>query len=95
MLCLHFLRSGGTEVVRTQIQLEESQARRLRALAREMGVSMAAVIRRYVDRGLQEEAPSRAELYARAASVVGRFPDLEGKADLADEHDRYLEDAFE
>jgi predicted DNA-binding protein len=82
-------------VVRTQIQLEEEQARRLKLLAQQLGVSMAEVIRRYVDRGLQEETPSRAELYARAASVIGRFPDLEGRTDLASEHDRYLEDAFE
>ena len=82
-------------MVRTQIQLEEEQARRLKLLAQQLGVSMAEVIRRYVDRGLQEETPSRAELYARAASVIGRFPDLEGRTDLASEHDRYLEDAFE
>ena len=82
-------------MVRTQIQLEEEQARRLKLLAQQLGVSMAEVIRRYVDRGLQEETPSRAELYARTASVIGRFPDLEGRTDLASEHDRYLEDAFE
>ncbi len=81
-------------MVRTQIQLREHQARRLRSLARQMGVSMAEIIRRYVDRGLEGERPGRADLYARAERLIGRFPDLEGATDLATEHDRYLEDAF-
>ncbi|MBI4476877.1 MAG: ribbon-helix-helix protein, CopG family, partial [Acidobacteria bacterium] len=44
-------------MVRTQIQLTEQQARRLRAQARERGVSLAEMIRRCVEKGLAEEAP--------------------------------------
>lgn len=82
-------------MVRTQIQLEEHQARRLKSVASRKGVSMAEVIRRFVDRGLEDEKADRAELYARAAGLIGRFPDREGAEDLAEEHDRYLEEAFE
>lgn len=81
-------------MIRTQIQLTEQQARRLRAQARERGVSLAELIRRYVERGLAEEAPDRTALYDRAARVVGRFRDRRGARDLSRKHDRYLEDAF-
>lgn len=82
-------------MVRTQIQLTEKQARRLRAEAREQGVSMAEMIRRLVDRGLAEESSARARLYDRAARIVGRFADRRGVTDLAREHDRYLDQALE
>jgi hypothetical protein len=82
-------------VVRTQIQLTEQQARRLRAQARERGLSLAEIIRRYVEKGLAEQAPDRAALYDRAARVVGRFPARRGVRDLSSEHDRYLAEAYE
>ena len=82
-------------MVRTQIQLTEQQARRLRLRARERGLSLAEVIRRYVEKGLSEEAPNRGALYERAASVVGRFRDRRGARDVSSRHDRYLDEAFE
>jgi hypothetical protein len=82
-------------MIRTQIQLTEEQARRLRARAREEGISLAETIRRYVDRGLEGEKAQRADLYARAARVVGRFADRRGAKDVAVEHDRYLDEAFD
>ena len=82
-------------MVRTQIQLTEQQARRLRAEARERGLSLAEVIRRHIDRGLSEETPTRTEMYDRAARVVGRFRDRRGARDLSSRHDRYLDKAFE
>lgn len=82
-------------MVRTQIQLTEQQARRLRAHARERGVSLAEVIRRCVEKGLAEETPSRAALYERAARVVGRFPDRRGARDVSSRHDRYLDETYE
>jgi hypothetical protein len=81
-------------MVRTQIQLTEPQARRLRAQARARGVSLAEMIRRCVDKGLAEESPDRASLYANAARVIGRFPDRSGARDVSREHDRYLAKAF-
>ncbi len=82
-------------MVRTQIQLTERQARRLRAEARQQGVSIAEMIRRLVDRGLAEEASGRVRLYEQAAKIVGRFPDRRGATELAREHDRYLDEALE
>ena len=90
MWCLHF-----ENMVRTQIQLTEQQARRLRAEARERGVSLAEIIRRYVEKGLSEEGPDRAALYERAARVVGRFRDRRGARDLSSKHDRYLAETYE
>ena len=88
MLCLHF------GMVRTQIQLTEHQARRLRARAHERGVSLAEIIRRCVEHGLAEQAPSRGALYDRAAGVVGRFSDRRGARDISGKHDRYLDEAY-
>ena len=82
-------------MVRTQIQLTDRQARRLRAEARERGLSLAEIIRRYVEKGLSEEAPERAVLYERAARVVGRFRDRGRARDVSKNHDRYLDEAFE
>ena len=82
-------------MVRTQIQLTDRQARRLRAEARERGLSLAEIIRRYVEKGLSEEAPERAVLYERAARVVGRFRDRSRARDVSKNHDRYLDEAVE
>lgn len=82
-------------MVRTQIQLTDQQARRLRAEARERGLSLAEIIRRYVEKGLSEETPDRAALYGRASRVVGRFRDRRGACDVSGKHDRYLDEAFE
>lgn len=81
-------------MVRTQIQLTEQQARRLRAEARERGVSLAEMIRRCVEKALADEGPDRAALYDRAARVVGRFRDRHGARDVSRRHDRYLEEAY-
>lgn len=81
-------------MVRTQVQLTEKQALRLRRAARDQGVSLAEVVRRCIDRGLDEAPDGRTDRYVRAARWVGAFPDTEGVADLASEHDRYLEQAF-
>ena len=82
-------------MVRTQIQLTEQQLRRLRAKAREHGISLAEVIRQCVDFALADEINDRAELYERASQIIGRFPDKRGATNLAQEHDSYLEKAFE
>ncbi len=82
-------------MIRTQIQLSEAQARRLRVAARREGISVAEAIRRLVDRGLSDDKVDRAQLYERAASAVGRFRDRSGAKDVAKAHDRYLDEAFE
>jgi plasmid stability protein len=82
-------------MVRTQIQLTEAQARRLRVRARRDGVSLAEVVRRCLDSGLDSGVPDRAELYARAVRLAGRFRDRKGASDLSKKHNRYLDEAFE
>jgi Ribbon-helix-helix protein, copG family len=89
MMCLHWV------VVRTQIQLTDQQARRLRAQARDRGLSLAEVIRRCVDKGLAEEMPDRAALYEDALRLVGRFQDRLGARDVSQKHDDYLDESFE
>ena len=79
---------------RTQIQLTEDQARRLRTLARRDGVSVAEVIRRCVNRVLDQESVSRAEKYQRAAGLVGQLTDPSGETDVATHHDEYLDEAY-
>ena len=82
-------------MVRTQIQLTEQQARRLRAQARQHGISLAELIRRCVDKALTDEMADRTSLWDRATRLVGRFPDRRGAKDLARNHDRYLDEAFD
>ncbi len=80
-------------MVRTQIQLTEEQARRVRLRARRQGVSMADYIRRCIELAASVEA-DEADRYARAASVVGAFHDLEGRTDLSSAHDDLLDSGY-
>lgn len=77
------------------MQFTAEQARRLRAIARREGVSVAELVRRSVDRALDEEANQRGASYQRAARVVGAFHDRERATDVSRKHDDYLRDAFE
>ena len=89
MLCLHF------DMVRTQIQLTDAQARLVRRLAEERGVSMAEVIRRCLDQALEAGEPDRSALYERAEAIVGQFEDRSDAHDLGRGHDDYLATSFE
>jgi len=83
-------------VIRTQIQLTEQQARQLRSIAHEKGLSLAEVIRQCIDEALVARHTSdRAERYSRAWRVIGRFEDACGATDVAAEHDQYLEESYE
>lgn len=84
-------------MVRTQIQLTEEQARTLRKQAHEDHVSVAEIIRRYIDRGLAAEQARRDDLaakYARARRIIGSVKTHHGETDLSVNHDRYLEEDF-
>jgi hypothetical protein len=81
-------------MIRTQIQLTDRQARRLKALASRQGVSMAELIRRAVDRALATEViPDQDEIRQRARRAVGFAAD--SAHDVAEHHDRYLGEAFD
>jgi hypothetical protein len=80
-------------MVRTQIQLTETQARALKRLAAAQGRSMADLIRGSVDALLvQAEAGGDQANRARALRAVGRF--RSGVRDLSSRHDRHLVEAF-
>lgn len=81
-------------MIRTQVQLTEEQMRRLRAAARARRVSIAELVRRCIDRALEEEGAPTAALYDRAAEVVGSFADAEA-TDLSVRHDDYLAGAYD
>lgn len=80
-----------SSVVRTQVQFTEAQARELRRRAAERGVSVAALVREAVDHSLAERA--RTARMERALEVVGVHAST-GATNAAEEHDRYLGDAF-
>ena len=87
---------------RTQVLLEEEQVRRLREEAARRGLSMAEIIREALEEHLakarargSDKGPKvreREELRRRALAVVGRFSS--GSHDIAEEHDRELEEAY-
>lgn len=77
---------------RLQVQLTEEQERRLKQLAAEEGVSVAALLRRGADIVLEQEARQTAEdRRRRALAVVGRFSDA---PDVARRHDAVLDDVL-
>jgi hypothetical protein len=81
-------------MVRTQIQLTEEQARRLKHLAASQGRSMADLVRSSVDVLLAGAgAADRESSRARALAVSGRF--RSGLRDLSARHDRYFAESLE
>jgi len=73
-------------MIRTQIQLDEANYRKLQKIAREQGVSMAHVVRTGVDLALALYERSRR--WERARALVGGF--TSGRRDVSEKHDRYL-----
>ena len=81
-------------MIRTQIQLTEEQARALKAQARMEERSMAELVRECIAEYLtRRRTPDMPELARRARALRGRF--RSGVADLAEAHDRHLDDAFD
>lgn len=80
-------------MVRTQIQLTERQARKVRMTAKQEGISVAKLIRQCVEEGLIRRGTSRAALYERANRLVGSGA-ADTAVDLSTNHDRYLDETF-
>jgi len=84
--CYH----GG--MIRTQIQLTEEQARRLKRMAAAQGRSIADLVREGVDRLAGDDVASgRRDRMKRVARSFGRF--RSGRKDLASRHDAHFADA--
>lgn len=79
-------------MVRTQIQLTEEQAQKLKELSLSSHESVAALIRKAVDQFVVTGKPDRSALYRQAGPIVGKYRTK--KSDISVEHDRYLEEAF-
>lgn len=81
-------------MIRTQIQLTEEQSARLHEVARRSGVSVAEVIRRSVDRYLEQDPAAVPGGATRLTmlEVVGKWSC--GLTDIAERHDDYLDEAY-
>lgn len=80
-------------MVRTQIQLTEKQSKTLKAAATREGVSVAALIRRIIDRSTRHgQIVDDDELWRRATSAVGCG--RSGLGDLSERHDDYLAEVY-
>ena len=75
-------------MIRTQITLTERQARRLRRLAADRGVSMATIVREAIDVYAPDDAAARSARTARVLAAAGRFDS--GQVDVSERHDDYL-----
>ena len=81
-------------MVRTQIQLTETQFEALRARASTEGRSMADLIRGLVDESLSGGGrPGIEERRRRALAAIGRLG-KKGPRDLARRHNDYLAEAY-
>ena len=81
-------------MIRTQVQLTDAQARSLKAHARLQDRSVADLVRESVAEYLTRRGGAdRDALARRAHDLAGRF--RSGCGDLAEEHDRHLDEAFD
>ena len=81
-------------MIRTQVQLTDAQARALKAQARLQDRSVADLVRESVaDYLTRHGGEDRDALVRRAHELAGRF--RSGFSDLAEEHDRHLDEAFD
>ena len=80
-------------MVRIVVQLTEEQARSIKRLGADRGVSVSALIRQGADLVLQaQRAPDRVALWNQAIACIGASDS--GCGDLAEQHDRYLAEAL-
>jgi len=80
-------------VVRTQIQLTEEQAKKIKKIAASRGVPMAEVIRDAVEGTIRSSGVVISEeRRKRALEIVGKF--RSGKKNVSRKHDSYLADAW-
>ena len=78
-------------MIRTQIQLTDEQARALKHVAAERGVSIAAVIRDAVDEIVANA--DRERRWELAKSVIGKYSDPTA-SDVSQTHDHHVAEAY-
>jgi hypothetical protein len=79
-------------MVRTQVQLTTEQAEFLRRTAAAQGVSMAQVIRAYIEEQRNRAERSREEVKRRALAALGA---AHGPADASIRHDEYAVEGYQ
>jgi predicted Ser/Thr protein kinase len=80
-------------MVRTQIQLTEEQAKKIKKIAASRGAPMAEVIRDAVEGAIRSGAGTVSEeRRKRALEIVGKF--RSGKRDVSKKNDAYLTEAW-
>jgi len=80
-------------MVRTQVQLTEEQAAKVRALAEAEGASVAEIIRRSIDQYIHHQLPSDwLAQRQRTLELVGKY--ASDASDVSVEHDRYLAEIY-
>lgn len=80
-------------MIRTQIQLTSAQVEQLKRLSAKRGISMAELIRQSIDQFLQATYElSREEQVLRLKEAAGMYST--GEADVAQDHDQYLDDVY-
>jgi metal-responsive CopG/Arc/MetJ family transcriptional regulator len=83
-------------MIRTQIQLRETQMQALKRIATEQQISIAEVIRQAIDQFLQAanaEQSTWEETRRRALLAIGMFHS--GLSDLSENYDEYFAQAIE
>jgi hypothetical protein len=80
------------EMIRTQVQLTESQAESLKLESARTGLSVAEIIRRALEQTVSPVGASDEERRQRAIAAVGRFHG--GGANLSEDHDDYFVEAI-
>lgn len=90
-------------MIRTMIQLTEEQMQALKALAKQRKTSVAKLVRESVAAYVTVEAKvaEREEKRLRALAFIqyirehpDEFRDIEGKTDVAVNHDKYLDEIY-
>lgn len=80
-------------MIRTQIQLTEEQAARLKVVAARRGISMAEVIRQAVDAAVQPVDDLDFDTrYERARRIAGKY--RSGASDISVRHDDHLAGSY-
>lgn len=77
-------------MIRTQIQLDETQYRMLQQAAQQQGLSMAEIVRQGLDMALAQL--DRRKKWEKARALAGKYSS--GESDVARRHDDYLAEAY-
>ena len=80
-------------MIRTQIQLDEEQARWLKAEANARGISLSQLIREGLSSFREQEERLPKEKKQKALQAVGMF--ASGVSDISARHDDYLAEAIQ